>query len=133
MRPSRLAAAATTLIVAAALAACSSSTDSGTSGGPVTLSYGLWNKTQVEAPEKVIDAFHTKNPDVSVKVQLTPYAEYFTKLQAAATGGETPDVFWMNGPNFQLYAANGMLAPLSDLGADTAAYPESLVDLYTYE
>ncbi|MGH8966478.1 MAG: ABC transporter substrate-binding protein, partial [Actinomycetes bacterium] len=70
-------------------------------------------------------------------IQVTPYEQYFTKLQAAAGGGAAPDVFWMNGPNFKLYASNGVLAPLSDQvkqdGVDTSVYPDALVDLYSLE
>src|SRR4051812_28038428 len=115
-----------------ALAACSSSTPTEATG-PVTLSYGVWDKNQVPAMQKIADAFHTANPNVTINVQLTPYTDYFTKLQVAATGGEAPDVFWMNGPNFQLYASNGVLQPLTDVQVDTAPYPESLVKLYQYQ
>ena len=110
-----------------------SSGGSGTSDGPVSLSYGVWDKNQVPAMEKLAADFHATHPNVTVSVQLTPYLDYFTKLQAAATGGEAPDVFWMNGPNFQLYASNGVLAPLSDLKLDPAKYPASLVNLYTLD
>ena len=110
-----------------------SSGGSGTSDGPVSLSYGVWDKNQVPAMEKLAADFHATHPNVTVSVQLTPYLDYFTKLQAAATGGEAPDVFWMNGPNFQLYASNGVLAPLADLKLDPAKYPASLVNLYTLD
>ena len=54
-------------------------------------------------------------------------------MQTAVTGGSGPDVFWMNGPHIQLYASNGVLAPLDDQKIDSANYPKSLVDLYTYD
>jgi multiple sugar transport system substrate-binding protein len=38
----------------------------------------------------------------------------------------------MNGPNFQLYATNGVLAPLEG-EPDLRVYPKSLVDLYTVD
>ena len=66
-------------------------------------------------------------------MQVTPYKEYFTKLQTAVSGGSAPDAFWMNGPNFQLYASNGVIAPLDDTGIKTADYPKGLVDLYTFD
>jgi multiple sugar transport system substrate-binding protein len=127
----RTALAAVAGLALSLLTACSSEEGS-SSGGPVSLSYGLWDKNQVPAAEKLISAFQAKHPGVTVSVQLTPYTEYFTKLQASASGGQAPDVFWMNGPNFQLYASNGMLQPLTDLGVDTSVYPQSLVDLYKF-
>src|SRR5699024_1043486 len=84
-----------------------------------------------------IEAFNEENPDVEVVLEITPYAEYFTKLDAAATGGGLPDVFWMNGPNLIKYAENDMLESLSDHiseeGLDLSPYPDALVDLYNYE
>ncbi|WP_246083588.1 extracellular solute-binding protein [Nonomuraea diastatica] len=38
----------------------------------------------------------------------------------------------MNGPNFQLYASNGVMKPIEEQ-VDTSVYPKQLVDLYTYE
>ena len=101
------------------------------------MSYGVWDQNQVPALKQIIADFEKTNKNIKVKVQVTPYDQYFTKLQAAATGGAAPDVFWMNGPNFQLYASNGVLAPISDQikkdGLDTSVYPKSLVDLYSLD
>jgi multiple sugar transport system substrate-binding protein len=114
------------------LGACSSSGSSSDGGGNVTLSYGLWDKNQVPAMKRIAAAYHATHKNVTVNVQLTPYDGYFTKLQTAAGGGQAPDVFWMNGPNFQLYASNGVLAPLTG-SVDTKPYPASLVKLYQYD
>ncbi|MEV6850268.1 sugar ABC transporter substrate-binding protein [Actinoplanes sp. NPDC051411] len=114
-----------------AIAACGSGDNSGSddTNAKVTLSYAIWDKNQVPAMRQLASAFTRENPNITVDVQLTPYETYWTKLKAAATGGAAPDVFWMNGPNFQLYATNGVLAPLDDF--DAGNYPKSLIDLYT--
>lgn len=111
------------------LVACGSG---GSGGGKVTLTYGIWDKDQQPAMQQIIAAFEKQNPDISVNIQLTAYTSYFTKLQVAASGGQASDVFWMNGPNFQLYASNGMLEPLTDLHPTLSDYPSSLVKLYQY-
>ncbi|AXL11088.1 sugar ABC transporter substrate-binding protein [Microbacterium foliorum] len=117
-----------------ALSACASSTGGeGSSGGDVTLSYAIWDENQKPAMEDIAAAFEEENPNVTIDIQVTPYKEYFTKLQTAATGGSAADVFWMNGPNFPLYASNGQLAPLDDAGVDAADYPQGLIDLYTFD
>lgn len=117
-----------------ALSACSSSTaGDSSSGGDVTLSYAIWDENQKPAMEDIAAAFEKENPNVTIDIQVTPYKEYFTKLQTATTGGSAADVFWMNGPNFQLYASNGQLAPLDDTGIDAADYPQGLIDLYTFD
>jgi multiple sugar transport system substrate-binding protein len=116
-----------------ATAACGSGDDSGSddTNAKVTLSYAIWDKNQVPAMQQLASAFTKENPNITIDVQLTPWETYWTKLKAAATGGAAPDVFWMNGPNFQLYATNGVLAPIGDY--DTGNYPKALVDLYTVD
>ncbi len=132
MRRTGSVAALASLVLIASLSACGSGTKSD-SGGKVALTYGVWDKNQVPAMNQIIKAFEAKNPNITVSVQLTPYPDYFTKLQAASTGGQAPDVFWMNGPNFQLYASNGVIKPLTDLKTDTSVYPSALVKLYQYK
>ncbi|MFD7713109.1 ABC transporter substrate-binding protein [Streptomyces sp. NPDC059785] len=132
MRSRKLTVAAGAAAMLMSLAACGGG-ESTSADGKVSLTYGVWDVTQVPTVKKIIAAFEKKNPKIEVTVQQTPYEQYFTKLQTAAGGGQAPDVFWMNGPNFQLYASNGMLEPLSSLKTDTSVYPESLVDLYTYK
>ena len=97
-----------------ALSACSSSA-TGESGGDITLSYAIWDENQKPAMEDIAAASTAEHPHVTLEIPVTPYKEYFTKLQTAVTGGSAADVFWMNGPNFQLYASNGQLAPLDDV------------------
>jgi multiple sugar transport system substrate-binding protein len=128
-----LAVASTAAAAALALTACAGGGTSGGSSENVTLSYAIWDQNQQPAMQKIADAFHKQHPNVTVKIQLTPNKEYWTKLQTAVSGGSGPDVFWMNGPHIQLYASNGVLAPLDDQKIDTANYPKSLVDLYTYD
>jgi multiple sugar transport system substrate-binding protein len=125
-----LAVTATALV---ALAGCSAPAGSAEADGDVTLTYAIWDQNQQPAMEQIAEAFTEEHPNVDVEIQLTPYKEYFTKLQTAVSGGAAADVFWMNGPNFQLYAGNGVLAPLDGDGIDPADYPEGLIDLYTYD
>jgi multiple sugar transport system substrate-binding protein len=132
------------ILVAIALFAfsfgCSSSSisSSASSNQKVTLRYGIWDKNQLPALQTIADDFHKKNPNITIKIEVTPPADnaYWTKLETAAQGGSLPDLFWMNGPNSIKYESNGILMPIDDLtksGAiDPKNYPSSLVDLYTY-
>ncbi|WP_350350246.1 sugar ABC transporter substrate-binding protein [Microbacterium sp. A8/3-1] len=125
---------AATAAAVLALSACSSTpSGEGSSGGDVTLSYAIWDENQKPAMEEIAAAFTEENPNVTIDIQVTPTKEYWTKLQTAASGGAAADVFWMNGPNFQLYASNGQLAPLDDSAIDPADYPEALAELYTFD
>jgi multiple sugar transport system substrate-binding protein len=122
--------------VVLAVSACSGGggADTATGGGQekVTLSYAVWDNFQKPAMEALAGDFTKTHPNITIDVQLTPWTDYWTKLKAAATGGAAPDVFWMNGPNFQLYASNGVIRPI-DGKVDTSVYPKPLVDLYTYD
>lgn len=102
-----------------------------------SISYGIWDSVQRPAMEQLIEDFNKEYPNIKVNITLTPFDQYFTKLQTQAAGGELPDVFWMNGPNVQLYASEGMLEPLTSLidsdAIDPANYPSAMNDLYTFE
>lgn len=134
-------AATAVLGAATGLSACGKQNDSGGGGGgeltkdtkaDLTLFY--WDKAQTPTVEANIAAFNKEYPNIKVTPSVAVYKDYWTKLRTQAEGEQLPDVFWMNGPSFQLYAANGMLADLSDL-SDVAwdSYPKALVELYTHE
>src|SRR5699024_7843419 len=88
--------------------------DGGSSDGDVTLTFGLWDKYQEPVLREIADKYEEENEGVKIDIQLTPFSDYFTKLEAAATGDVLPDIFWMNGPNIVKYAANDMLLPIDD-------------------
>ncbi|MFD2444359.1 ABC transporter substrate-binding protein [Bacillus sp. CGMCC 1.16607] len=131
----------TSLLVILGLAGCNDSeeTSGKTKDGKVEISYGLWDKNQVPAIEDIIKLFNEENPDIKVKIELTPYkdGQYFQKLETAATGGSLPDVLWMNGPHIVQYAKGDVLLPLNELIEKDAFsldnYPSSLTDLYTVD
>ncbi|MDN5600258.1 MAG: sugar ABC transporter substrate-binding protein, partial [Brachybacterium sp.] len=89
------------------------------------------------AMEEIIDAFNEEYPNIEVSITTAPFDQYFTRLQTQAGSGEMPDVLWMNGPNVQLYASEGMLMPLSELleagDIDPGNYPGAMNELYTME
>ncbi|MFG3103683.1 ABC transporter substrate-binding protein [Streptomyces sp. NPDC048182] len=127
----------TFLTAAASLTAAGCTSSGGSAGrGGSHLTYGVWDVAQLPAMRKAADAFERSRPGVSVDVQLTPNGTYWTKLRTACTGGSAPDVFWMNGPNFGLYADAGQLLPLETEGPDAvldpAAFPADLVSLYRW-
>lgn len=131
----------------ALLAGCSTSSGSSSSASSsyeapakdtkATLTYAVWDQNQVPAIKANIKAFNKEYPNITVNVDVTPYATYFTKLQTQASSDTLPDLFWMNGPNFQLYAANDKIEPITGevkAGAITLSnYSSSLDKLYAYD
>ena len=125
----------------AALAGCSAEPEIDTALGPPAppeaedqITFGIWDKAQEPAMLQIIDAFNAHYPGISVSISTTAFGPYFERLRIQAQGDDLPDVFWINGPNFELYASHGMLQDLSELeGFDPQNYPPNLVKLYSYE
>ena len=129
-----------------AIAGCSSGSDGPDQAGGYTppakdltaeITYAFWDATQQDAIEANIAGFNEEYPNITVNLDVTPWEGYWTKVQTQATSDSLPDLFWLNGPNFQLYASNGKVEPITaqvDAGLiDPADYPESLVDLYNLD
>lgn len=57
-------------------------------GEEVTITYGIWDSVQQPGIEQQIAAFNEEFPNITVEIQLTPWADYWTKLQTAVAGGE---------------------------------------------
>lgn len=123
------------------LSACSgSSTTSGdekSSNGSVTLTYGIWDVNQAPALKEIANKFTESHPNIKVKVEVTPWDQYWTKLETSATGGSLPDLFWLNAANIQKYARGKVLLPISDQikndNVDLSKFPKALVDIYTVD
>lgn len=99
----------------------------------VTITFSFWDTNQEPGMTAIAQAFMEKNPGVTIEVQVTPWDQYWTKLEAAAQGGALPDVFWMHSNQFMKYAGAGMLLDLNDLNYDYTPYPEGITALYNYD
>lgn len=127
---------ASTLIVATNFVGCGS--DGGNKSASTTLTYTIWDKNQEPGMQSIIDAFEEKNSDIKVKLEITPWDQYWTKLEAAATGGAMPDVFWMHANEIRKYAGGDMLMNLTDMIDDSkivdmSKFPKDLVDIYSLD
>lgn len=129
-----MAIAVTSIVVMSSLAGCGSQSST-SSSGPVTLTYEIWDKNQKPGMDAIAAAFHKKNPNITVKVEVTPWDQYWTKLDAGASSGTLPDVFWMHTNNFLKYANGGVLADLTDTiknskDVSMSNFPKSLATIY---
>lgn len=108
---------------------------SGDSNGPVTISYAIWDSGQEKGLRKVADEFEKKNPNIKINIQVTGWNDYWTMLEAAATGGSLPDTFWMHSNEIYRYGSNKMLLDLNDYikdskDVDLKNFPEGLNKIY---
>ena len=85
-----------------------------TKDGKTEITLGYWDKNQKVAMENLKEAYEKSQDKVTVKLQLTPYKEYWNKLEASATGGTAPDVFWVNVLHLDSYLDGQILADITD-------------------
>jgi len=128
------------LATAALLATCSGSNSSGSSSsskasGKTEISYAIWDSGQEPGIRQIADKFEEKNPDIKINIQVVDWDNYWTMLEAGATGGSLPDTFWMHSNEIYRYGSNEMLLPLDDyLAKSTEAklenFPDGLNEIY---
>lgn len=145
-----LALMAAAAMAAGMLAGCGSGSGSGTttgttdagstqaaddsSQGQVTLTFSIWDSTQQPGMDAMAEQFEKENPDIKVNVELTPWDQYWTKMQAAGSGNSMADVFWMHPDQVFTYAEGGKLMDLTeDINAgniDMSKFDDNVSDCY---
>ncbi len=109
----------------------------GSSDGKVELVYRLWDEQQQVGYTKVFESFTAENPDITVRMELLPYGEYWTKLTTELAARQGPDVFWLTVDAFPDLVGGGVLAPLDEelkaAGIDLASYHPNVVECYSHE
>ena len=126
------------LVMALSLVACGGSSNSGgsSSGGSSNqLTINIWDSNQQKGLQQIADEW-SKTSGVSAKIEVVDWDNYWTLLEAGASGGEMPDVFWTHSNTVQLYMDNDVLLKLNDYIAndpaiDLSNYYEGIVNLYT--
>ncbi|OJF92775.1 sugar ABC transporter substrate-binding protein [Alkalibacterium sp. 20] len=106
--------------------------------GNATLIYSIWDQGQAAGMKAIADAFEEENPGIQVNVEVTPWDQYWTKLESGGQGESLPDIFWIHSSQFSNYSEGQMLMDISDLPneSDTLSmddFPEELVQVYTTE
>ncbi|MDR2617487.1 MAG: sugar ABC transporter substrate-binding protein [Treponema sp.] len=103
--------------------------------GQKTVSFALWDEVQYPVFEEICKRF-TQETGIEVDLQLTPWSQYWTKLDAAATAGNAADVFWMN-IFLPKYADAGVIEPVEPYfiqdGLNKASWSPAMINLYTYK
>ena len=129
-------------LMAASLAACGGSsggaaTGGGASGGSSSsgeLQVNIWDNNQLAGLQQIADEWSAES-GVKVKINVVDWDNYWTLLEAGASGGQMPDVFWMHSNTAQMYMENDLLLNLDDYIAnddtvDMSKFYEGVVELY---
>ena len=101
-----------------------------------SLVVNIWDTNQQAGLQRIADDWSAKS-GVSVKVEVISWDAYWTLLEAGATGGNLPDVFWMHINEAEKYMAADMLLNLdsyiaADSQIDLANYYDGIVEIYSH-
>ncbi len=99
------------------------------------LTVTIWDEGQRPGLQQIVDDWSAQS-GVKATIQVVDWNNYWTLLEAGATGGELPDVFWMHSNVAQMYMENDLLLDLTDRIAasdiiDLNNYYQGIVNLYS--
>jgi len=118
------------VIATLSLAACSGGTEpAATADGPVTLTLSGWALDATPEFQALADAYHAKNPDVTVEVKEYDAAEYNTLVTADLAAGVGPDIITQKEVKYvTTFQEGGQLLDVSDVEV-----PEGISGTGSYE
>ena len=98
------------------------------------ITVNIWDNNQQPGLLKIADEW-SEQSGIKVNIEVVNWDNYWTLLEAGASGGQMPDVFWMHSNTAQMYMENDLILPLDDyIAADDAIdldnYYEGVVELY---
>jgi multiple sugar transport system substrate-binding protein len=79
----------------------------------VEITFMAWGAPEELAVwQQIADEFHAANPNITVKMDVSEWDSYWTKLDTLFAGGTPPDVFAMDAPLFLDWQSRGVLLNL---------------------
>jgi len=121
-------------VLAFALTACGRATP-GTAGGSdgveATLQFWFWDGAMEEAYQAMFATFSEQNPGITIQYSITPWSDYWTRIQTALPAGAGPDIFWLNHANAVSYMPSELLMSLDDMNLDFSPFASSLYQPFT--
>lgn len=141
----KLAALTMAAVTAASLAACGGGSGEagaqagGTSSGGNSnskLTVAIWDNGQKPGLDQIVKEF-SEATGYQAEIQVITWDQYWTLLEAGASGGDMPDVFWMHSNEVQKYMENDILMDLTDRIASSEKlemdkFPEDIKNLYSW-
>ncbi|MBQ9303827.1 sugar ABC transporter substrate-binding protein [Butyrivibrio sp.] len=105
-------------------------TEAGSEGGYSTdsITINIWDSNQQAGLQTIADEWSAKS-GVKVNIEVIDWDNYWTLLEAGASGGEMPDVFWMHSNTAQMYMENDILLDLTDyIAADASVNQDNFYE-----
>lgn len=115
----------------------SQTTEAAAASSEGSLTVAIWDKNQEPGLSEIMKDF-TAETGIKTQIQVTPWEQYWTMLEAGATGGSLPDVFWMHSNEITRYSEYEMLLDLTDRikasqTLEMDKFPKDIVNIYNYE
>jgi multiple sugar transport system substrate-binding protein len=105
--------AAATAVGALTLTGCAGFTGGG-GGSPDALTFTTWaSESEQAAFEDLVDAFEAAHDGVSVELNVVPYDQMFSNIDAQLSAGNAPDVFRVDYGNLGVYSSQNQLLDMS--------------------
>jgi multiple sugar transport system substrate-binding protein len=99
---------------------------------PVEITFMAWGSPEELAVwQQLADDFHTANPNITVKMDVSDWDSYWTKLDTLFAGSTPPDVFAMDAPLYLDWQSRDVLLNLQPYvdatpGLLDGLYPQTL-------
>lgn len=102
-----------------------------------TLTVAIWDNGQKAGLQQIMDDF-TEATGIKTELQVIEWSSYWTLLEAGASGGDMPDVFWMHSNEAVRYMSNDILLDLTDKVAaseklEMDKFPEDIKEMYQWD
>ncbi len=120
------------IVVSLMLTACGGAKAPASSNAPVAISMMMWgDPAELEVWNQIVADFHQAKPNITVKVEVSDWDSYWTKLKTLLSADTPPDVFAMDAPLYLDYQSRGVLLnlqPYLDKNPDLlkGVYPQTL-------
>ncbi len=114
------------------LAACGGAKAPEASNAPVEISMMMWgDPAELDVWNQIVADFHQAQPNITVKVEVSDWDSYWTKLKTLLSANTPPDVFAMDAPLYLDYQSRGVLLNLQpyldkNAGMLDGVYPQTL-------
>jgi multiple sugar transport system substrate-binding protein len=122
----------TFVVVASLLLAACGGTKPAADNAPAEISMMMWgDPAELEVWNQIVTDFQQVKPNIKVKVEVSDWDSYWTKLKTLLSAGTPPDVFAIDAPLYLDYQSRGVLLnlqPYIDKNPDmlNGVYPQTL-------
>ena len=126
--------------VASLLAGCTgfggASSDSGSDAAGGSLTFTTWaSESEQAAYEALIATFESEHPGTTVNLNVVPYDQMFSNIDAQLSSGDAPDIFRVDYGNLGVYSSQDQLLDVSPYFTDDeiASFVPAMWEAVSYD